>query len=210
MQNFVYLLGDPQTKEAAVVDAAWNVPTILKTLEDEGYRLTHAIFSHGHYDHINGLEEIVEKTDATVVAVASEIEMMAEGGGGMVIPRSSLKKTNSGDTLRLGQLDIQLIHTPGHTPGSQCPYMKANDGGGILLTGDTLFMGTIGRCDFPHSSPKNLYQSLQTLKKLPGDTTFYAGHDYGPKPCTTLALEMKSNPYLMVQSLEEFFQLVRH
>src|SRR5258708_4192403 len=87
MQNYVYLVGDPVTKEAAVVDPAWNVPLILQTLKEEGYRLTHALLSHGHYDHINGVEEIVDQTDATVCAEKSEFDFMASGEGGLVIPR---------------------------------------------------------------------------------------------------------------------------
>src|ERR1700704_5551086 len=116
MQNFVYLVGDPVTREAAVVDPAWNVPAILKQLKDDGYRLTHVLLSHGHYDHINGVEDVVDKTDATVCAQAVELEkFIPEGAGGLVIPRSSLKKTSTGQAVRVGHLDITLIHTPGHT-----------------------------------------------------------------------------------------------
>src|SRR6185503_7300774 len=90
MQNFVYLIGDPKTREAAVVDPAWNVPAILKRVQDDGYRITHVLLSHGHYDHINGVEEMVEKTDAVVCAEKRELEeFIAEGIGGLVIPRSS-------------------------------------------------------------------------------------------------------------------------
>src|SRR6266550_4276605 len=106
MQNYVYLVGDPAPKEAAVVDPAWNVPAILEELKENGYRLTHVLFSHGHYDHINGVEEIVDATDATVCGQKSELEeFIAEGVGGLVIPRSSLKKTHSGDSVRVGQLE---------------------------------------------------------------------------------------------------------
>src|ERR1700690_1443255 len=117
MQNYVYLVGDPETKEAAVVDPAWNVPAILKEVESDGYRLTHVLLSHGHYDHINGVEEVVEKTDATVCAEKSELEeFIYEGAGGRGTPRSSLKKTSVAESVRVGALDIQMIHTPGHTP----------------------------------------------------------------------------------------------
>jgi len=77
MQNFVYLVGDPLTKEAAVVDPAWNVPAILKEAQEDGYRITHVLLSHGHYDHINGVEEIVEKTDATVCAEKGELKSLS-------------------------------------------------------------------------------------------------------------------------------------
>src|SRR5882724_1909598 len=121
MNNFVYLLGDPKTHEAAVVDPAWNVPAILTEVKEAGYRLTHVILSHGHYDHINGVEEVVDKTDATVCAYISELEeFVYEGMGGLVIPKSSLKKTDTGSSVRVGHMEVQSIHTPGHTPGSQC------------------------------------------------------------------------------------------
>jgi len=213
MQNFVYLVGDPESKEAAVVDPAWNVPAILKDLTDEGYRLTHVLLSHGHYDHINGVEEIVEKTDATVCAEKGELEeFIYEGAGGMVIPRSSLKKTSVAESVRVGALEIQMIHTPGHTPGSRCMLIRPKTGGQAqaLLTGDTLFVGTIGRCDFPYSSPKDLFHSLGKVKKLDHDTVFYPGHDYGSRSSNTLGNEKKTNPFLMADSVEDFLQLVRH
>ncbi len=211
MSNFVYLLGDPKTKEAAVVDPAWNVPAILKELQEDGYRLTHVLLSHGHYDHINGVEEIVGKTDATVCGQKSELEeFIAEGMGGLVIPRSSLKKTASGDSVRVGGLEVGLIHTPGHTPGSQCLHIKGQNGSGsVLVTGDTLFVGTIGRCDFPYSSPRDFFHSVAKLKKLDDATVFYPGHDYGSKTSNTLGNEKKTNPFLMASHLEDFLQLVR-
>ena len=212
MQNYVYLIGDPLTKEAAVVDPAWNVPAILEQLKEDGYRLTHVLLSHGHYDHINGVEEIVSKTDATVGAQKSELEeFIAEGVGGLVIPRSSLKKTHSGDSVHVGELEVQMIPTPGHTPGSQCLFVKGKSGrGGILVTGDTLFVGTIGRCDFPYSSPKDLFHSLGKIKKLHDETVIYPGHDYGASTSNPLGHEKKTNPYLMARTLEQFLQMVRH
>lgn len=211
MQNFVYVLGDTETKEAAVVDPAWNVPAILKQVKQDGYRLTHVLLSHGHYDHINGVEEVVDKTDATVCAYKSELEhFIAEGIGGLVIPRSSLKKTISGESVRVGRIDIRLIHTPGHTPGSQCLYVQDGLGGSpVLITGDTLFVGTIGRVDFPYSNPNALFESLGKLKKLEDSTELYPGHDYGRSASANLGQEKKTNPYLLARSLSEFLSMVR-
>src|SRR5579872_1636652 len=110
MQNFVYLLGDPATKEAAVVDPAWNASAILQQVQEDGYHLTHVLLTHGHYDHINGVEDIVTATDATVVAEAKELDdFVYEGMGGMVIPRSSLKKTFTGDKISIGKVVVQAI-----------------------------------------------------------------------------------------------------
>jgi glyoxylase-like metal-dependent hydrolase (beta-lactamase superfamily II) len=212
MQNYVYLVGDPQTKQAAVVDPAWNVPVILQEAQADGYRITHALLSHGHYDHINGVEELVEKTDAIVCAEKNELEeFIYEGAGGMVIPRTSLKKTSVAEAVRVGKLDIQMIHTPGHTPGCRCMLIRPDTGGPAeaLMTGDTLFVGTIGRCDFPYSSPRDQFQSLAKLKKLPDETVFYPGHDYGSAPSNSIGKEKKTNPYMMARDVEEFLQMVR-
>lgn len=212
MQNFVYLIGDPATKEAAVVDPAWNVPAILKQVQDDGYRLTHILLSHGHYDHINGVEEVLDETDATVCAQAVELEkFIPEGAGGLVIPKSSLRKTLSGEAVRVGGIDITLIHTPGHTPGSQCILIKSSEmPSDVLITGDTLFVGTCGRCDLPYSSPEDLFRSLTRLKKLPEATVFYPGHDYGASPTNTLQKEKKTNPFLLCETIDQFLQMVRH
>lgn len=211
MDNFVYLLGDPQTKEAAVVDPAWDVPAILKRVETDGYRLTHVILTHGHYDHINGVEEIVKATDATVCAEKSELEeFIAEGIGGMVIPKSSLKKTNVGEIVRVGTIDVRMIPTPGHTPGSQCLWVKGKTSSeDVLVTGDTLFVGTVGRSDFPHSSPRDFFHSIKKIKALDDETVFYPGHDYGTTPTNTLGREKKTNPFLLTDKLEDFLSLVR-
>jgi hydroxyacylglutathione hydrolase len=208
MQNYVYLLGDPDSKEAAVVDPAWNVPAILEEAKSAGYRITHVILSHGHYDHINGVEELVAKTDATVCAYKSELEeFVFEGMGGLVIPRSSLKKTDTGGTVRVGKMDVQSIHTPGHTPGSQCLRIDHGEER-VLVTGDTLFVGTIGRCDFPYSNALDFFKSLEKLKKLRDETVFYPGHDYGAASHNTLGQEKRTNPYLMASTLNEFRQMV--
>ncbi len=208
MQNYVYLIGDPKTKEAAVIDPAWNVPAILTQVKEDGYTLTHAILSHGHYDHINGVEDIVEKTNATVCGQKWELEeFIAEGMGGLVIPKGRLKKTHTDDTVRVGTLEFQFIHTPGHTPGSQCVLVEQNDTR-VLVTGDTLFVGTVGRCDFPYSSPKDFFRSLAKIKALPEDTTFYPGHDYGATSSNTLKKEKKTNPFLLCDNIDQFLQMV--
>jgi hydroxyacylglutathione hydrolase len=208
MGNFVYLIGDPATKKAAVVDPAWNVPAILDQVKDDGYTLTHVFLSHGHYDHINGVEDIVEKTDATVCGQKGELEeFIADGMGGLVIPKGRLKKTNTDDTLRLGSLDVQFIHTPGHTPGSQCILVERNDTH-VLMTGDTLFVGTVGRSDFPYSSPKDFFRSLAKLKTLDDETTFYPGHDYGASSSNTLKNEKKTNPFLLCENIDQFLSMV--
>ena len=209
MQNFVYLLADTVTREAALVDPAWNVPEMIRTLTKSNYKLTHIFLTHGHYDHINGVEELIAQTDATVCAQKSEIEhFIPEGGGGLVIPKSVLKKTSSASTVNIGSIQIDLLPTPGHTPGSQCLFVKSPDmTAPAVITGDTLFMGACGRSDFPYSDPEQLYHSLNRLKKLSDDTIIYPGHDYGSTPSNSVGQEKKTNAYLLANSLENFLEM---
>jgi hydroxyacylglutathione hydrolase len=209
MQNFVYLIADTESREAAVVDPAWNVPEIIRTLTKSRYKLTHIFLTHGHYDHINGVEELIGQTDATVCAQKVEIEdFIPEGGGGLPIPRSVLKKTSTANTIRLGSIQIDMLPTPGHTPGSQCLFIKSPDmTAPALVTGDTLFMGACGRSDFPYSDPEQLYNSLRRLKKLDDSTIIYPGHDYGATPSNAMGDEKKANPFLMADSLDYFLAM---
>ncbi len=209
MDNFVYLIGDPKTHEAAVVDPAWNVGWITKTLQDDGYHLTHILLTHGHYDHINGTEELAKATGATVYVHPADFEQLIEtGAGGEVIPRSALPKLSFEDTVQVGSITVHLMHLPGHTPGSRCLRVECKNHPMMILTGDTLFIGTIGRCDFPYSNRRDLYKTLQTLKGLPDDTLLYPAHDYGPKPSSTIGREKKSNLFLLAKTEDEFLRLL--
>lgn len=209
MQNFVYLIADTDTREAVVVDPAWNVPELIRQLTKSRYKLTHIFLTHGHFDHINGVEDLIAQTDATVCGQRVEIEdFIPEGGGGLPIPKSVLKKTSFASTVKVGNVQIDLLPTPGHTPGSQCLLVKSPDQTApALITGDTLFMGTCGRSDFPYSDPEQLYKSLNRLKKLGDETVIYPGHDYGATASNPLSNEKKANPFLMADSLERFIAL---
>lgn len=209
MQNFVYLVGDRASGEAAVVDPAWDAPQLLKEAEALGCRITHVVLTHGHFDHVNALEPLLEATDATVCAQAVEVEhFIPEGGGGLVIPRAVFKRVVSGDSLRIGGLRLEFLPTPGHTPGSQCIRLTADDfPAPAVLTGDTLFMGACGRSDFPYSDPEALYHSLERLKRLSADTVIYPGHDYGATVSNPMGEERRTNPFLLADSLDRFLDM---
>lgn len=197
MQNFIYLLGDPTTKEAAVIDPGWEVPSILRAAEQDGYRLTSVVLTHTHFDHIMGLGPLLKAVDVPVYVHETEKGLLNVGV-------SSLKPVKHGDTIQVGTIPVTLIHTPGHTPGSQC--LKIGD---RLLTGDTLFIKACGRCDLPGGDPQALYNSLtNTLKKLDENTTVYPGHNYADVPTSTIGQEKQQNPFLRLPTVEDFLRLV--
>jgi glyoxylase-like metal-dependent hydrolase (beta-lactamase superfamily II) len=197
MQNFVYLLGDPATHEAVVVDPGWQVPTILKAVEQDGYRLTRAIVTHHHFDHVGGLEELLKAVDIPV-------SVHKDDASHITLPRSSLQLAGDGGVVQVGSIPITLIHTPGHTQGSQCLLV-----GGRLLSGDTLFIKACGRCDLPDSDPRKLYNSLATkLARLDDQTIVCPGHNYAEVPLSTIADEKRDNPFLNLSTMEQFLHLV--
>ncbi len=197
MQNFIYLIGDPATREAAVIDPGWEVPKILKAAEQDGYRLTKAFVTHHHFDHVNGLDELLAATDIPVYAHRSDAPLLE-------VKRSSIKEVAGGETITIGHIALTLIHTPGHTPGSQCVLVDDR-----LLSGDTLFIRACGRCDLPGGSPQQLYDSLtKKLKPLDDTTILCPGHNYADVPTATLGEEKQANPYLAAPTLHDFLRLV--
>lgn len=198
MQNFIYLIGDPQTREAVVVDPGWEVPVILEALSKDGYRLTRAIVTHHHFDHVMGLEALLKHGDIPVHVHQADASQLS-------VAASSLKPFSGGETMvKVGNVPLTVIHTPGHTPGSQCLLVD-----GRLLSGDTLFIGACGRCDLPGGSAKTLHHSLSTkLRALPDETVLYPGHNYAPIPHAPLGEEKRTNPFLAAETAEDFLHLV--
>lgn len=197
MQNFVYLLGDPATREAIVVDPGWEAPMILKTIEQDGYRLTSAIVTHHHFDHVSGLDAILDASDIPVYVHKHDAPHLE-------LPRSSVKVVDDGHALNVGKIPVTLIHTPGHTEGSQCLLV-----GGRLLSGDTLFIKACGRCDLPDSDPRKLYNSLATkLGRLDDQTIVCPGHNYADVPTASLGEEKKHNPFLSAPTMNDFLRLI--
>ena len=197
MQNFIYLIGDPTTHEAAVVDPGWEVPKILHAAAEDGYRLTHVFLTHHHFDHVMGLPELLNASDLPVYVHRSDAPSIN-------IDASNLKPVGHGEIIEVGKIPVQLIHTPGHTPGSQCVLV-----GDRLLSGDTLFIKACGRCDLPGGDPKALYDSFaHRLKTLDGKTVLYPGHNYADVPTSTLENEQRENPFFRAATWEEFARIV--
>ncbi len=197
MQNFVYLIGDAQTREAAVVDPGWEVPHILDVVKREGLRLTSAFVTHHHFDHTNGLAELLKAVDLPVHVHRDDAPLIR-------IEPGSLKPVSGGDTVYVGKIPVTIIHTPGHTPGSQCLLVD-----GHLLSGDTLFIRACGRWDLPGGDPSQLFQSLSAkLKPLAEDTVLCPGHHYAEELTSTIGQEKRTNPFLKPTTVQEFLQMV--
>ena len=196
MQNFIYLIGDPATHEAAVVDPGWEVPKIVAAAEADGYRITKAFLTHSHFDHVMGVGQLLAAVDVPVYAHQDELPFLD-------IDPANLKSTVDEEVVDLGQLSIRLLHTPGHTPGSHCLLVN-----GRLFTGDTLVIGACGRTDLPGGNPTQLFKSFQRLKTLDDATIVLPGHNYAPQPTSTIGEEKQNNPFLKIPTEQEFLRLV--
>ena len=210
MANFVYLVGDDEQKVCMVVDPAWDIPGIIEVADHEGMRLAGALVTHYHPDHvggnifghnITGLADFMSMRPVKVHVNELESEGVKQVTG---LSDSDLVKHHGGDDILVGNLRVSLLHTPGHTPGSQC--FLAN---GALVSGDTLFIGGCGRVDLPGSNPEAMYHSLtQVLSRLPEDTLLFPGHNYASKPVSTIGDEKRENHYMRVRSPEDWTRLM--
>lgn len=195
MENFVYLIGSNKTREVFVVDPAWQVDTVLRVAKEEDLKIKGALVSHYHFDHTNGIEELLEAVDCPVYVNKADIPYLD-------FSHDNIKPVDNGHRLKLGDVEIEALHTPGHTPGSQCFLCR-----GHVVSGDTLFINACGRTDLPGGDPKELYYSLtQKLMKLEDSTILCPGHNYADKTMVSMGEQKKTNPYLICDSLENFLR----
>ena len=198
MATFCYLVGDGSSKTCALIDPAFDTKKLLDEVEKGGYELTHIINTHCHSDHSAGNAAIMAATGAKLLIHELDAERLDRilnrafsrvlGGKGSPRPDILLK---DGDVIKIGENILKVIHTPGHTIGSICLYTD-----GSIFTGDTLFVGSVGRTDLPGGSIKQLLRSIhEKIYSLPGKTTVWPGHDYGPLPHSTIEHEKKTNPF---------------
>lgn len=198
LQNFVYLIGSADTREVAVVDPGWDVPAILKAAAEDGVKITKALVTHTHFDHINGLEEIVRATDAEVFVHKKETQVLP-------VEPASVRQIEGGQEVDFGPVKLTLLHTPGHTPGSLCVTVADR-----LIAGDTLFIGGCGRCDLPGGDADLLHKSLSRLSKLDDRMVLYPGHNYAEEPTSDLGKEKARNPFLAAPDIGSFLGLIGH
>jgi glyoxylase-like metal-dependent hydrolase (beta-lactamase superfamily II) len=209
MRNFAYLIGDRQTGDCVVVDPAYAAGDLVDTLEADGMHLSGVLVTHHHPDHVGGsmmgfelkgLAELLERVSVPVHVNSQEALFVSRITG---IPMSDLTSHEHGDKVSVGDIDIELLHTPGHTPGSQCFLLD-----GRLIAGDTLFLEGCGRTDFPGGDSDEIFRSLQKLAQLSGDPTVFPGHWYSAEPSASLSEVKRSNYVYRVANLEQWRTLM--
>ncbi|MBI4431348.1 MAG: MBL fold metallo-hydrolase [Candidatus Omnitrophica bacterium] len=195
MQNYMYILGDQEKKEAVIVDPAWEVDRVLNIAKGDDMKVDKALITHTHFDHVNGIEDFLRLTGGCVYVHQKEAPFLK----GM---KSSIESVQGGQDIRAGEIVIKFLHTPGHTPGSQCFLVEDH-----LVSGDTLFINACGRCDLPGGNAEEMYRSLtEKLMKLDDRVLLLPGHNYSEEPVSSMGKEKRDNPYLGCKTLNEFLR----
>jgi len=189
-ENFSYLVLCPDTQEGMILDPSYAAQELLARIREKKLRVLLIANTHGHRDHTEGNHQLQEAFQTPLAASPLDL------------PQADIS-LGEGSLIQLGEETIRVLHTPGHSPGSLCFLLSSGD----LFTGDTLFVTKVGRADLPGGNPCDLFKSLQRLATLPDSTRIHPGHDYGPRPVSTIAFEKENNPYLRCADLEDFLRL---
>ena len=209
MQNFVYLVGDRDAGVALVVDPAWAVDELVDLVEADGMKLSGALVTHYHPDHVGGtmfgftvegLPRLMARAPCPVHVHRLEAHGVRTVTG---LSESDLTLHDSGDRVSVGEIEVELLHTPGHTPGSQCFRLRS-----ALVAGDTLFLQGCGRVDLPGGDRDEMYRTLtERLSTLPAETVLYPGHNYGGAHAP-MGVVRNTNPYLKVPDLQTWRRMM--
>ena len=195
---FCYLIGDEESKEALFIDPADDTEMLISEARSHGLAIRYIVNTHAHVDHVMGNAEMVKKTGAKIIIhekdgphlVRQPPDLLAMFRAKPSPPADVLVK--DGDSIQVGKIGVKVLHTPGHSPGGMSLYVK-----GMVFTGDTLFVGSVGRTDFPGCSWEVMEASIrEKLYTLPGDTLVYPGHNYGSTPSSTIQYERSHNPFV--------------
>ncbi len=198
MQNFVYLILDWKSRCAAIIDPQKDLSLPLGALDRYGFELTHILLTHTHHDHVAGVPELLDlKPNARLAVHRDDAHRLR------ITPKYKTRITHliDGDRVQIGELKIEALHTPGHSAGELCYFLNGTSP--VLFSGDTLFIRDCGRTDLPTGSTAQMYESLQKLKTLPGETVLLPGHHYARECFSTLSQEWRESPPLQCRNLEE-------
>ena len=199
MDNFIYLIKDLKSSEIAVIDPAWDVNAIFKAAEEMEGKITNIYLTHSHYDHVNGVDQVLHRSDARLHV--HKIEDQFWGGAGR-----NAQLHHGGDKLKLGETELTIHHTPGHTPGSVCYELD-----GKLFTGDTVFVYGCGRCNLHGGNPEDMYHTLKKIgKHFDPSVTVLPGHDYATCKTSTIGEQLQGNPFFKINKLNEFVEYRMH
>jgi len=196
---FCYLVGDEETKEGLFIDPADDADRLLSEARSHGInKIKYIVNTHSHVDHVMGNALMKKKTDAQIIIHEEEAKYLTRTPSELLIMFRATPSppadnhVKEGDLIQVGKVALKVIHTPGHSPGGMSLYMD-----GLVFTGDTLFVGSVGRTDFPGSSWEAMETSIRKkLYVLPGDTIVFPGHNYGPTPTSTIQYERRHNPFV--------------
>jgi glyoxylase-like metal-dependent hydrolase (beta-lactamase superfamily II) len=199
MEVFCYLVGCPESGECLLIDPAGDEDRLVDRVRERDLRLTKIVNTHGHPDHTCGNARVKELTGADIVMHPSDDELFNSAEGRQMAGQMGFtpsppadEHVEDGDRVQAGSVALEVIHTPGHSPGGICLLGEGN-----LFTGDTLFVGAVGRTDLPGASGTQFMESIRSrLLNLPGETKVWPGHDYGMRPSSTIEEERRSNPWL--------------
>ncbi len=210
MDNFVYLIGDRAAQECLIVDPAWDVDGIVEAAEADDMRVVGALVTHYHPDHVGGamFGHFVQGLARLMDIAPGPVYVNAEEAHGVKVMTglsdADLIKVRSGDKVTIGAVEVECLHTPGHTPGSQCFRC-----GQALIAGDTLFLQGCGRVDLPGGDSEEMYRTIhQRLSTLPDDLVLYPGHNYGSKPSAPLAEVRQTNPVMTIPDMATWRRLM--
>lgn len=206
MRNFVYVLVDWALRECAIVDPNRDTQALFQALEKHSLRPTHLLLTHSHHDHVGGVRATLDRYPQIGLYVhALEAHRLGPQHLGDHVPQA----LHEGQILRVGALEISVLHTPGHTAGECCFYVKSAPGldRPALLTGDTVFVGNVGRTDLGTGNDAELFATLQRLKTFPPETLLFPGHHYAPPCITSLETELRDNGAFSCKSVEELAAL---
>lgn len=209
MVNFVYAIGDRQSREALLVDPAYSVGELIDLVESDGMHCAGVLATHYHFDHVGGsamgwnvegIAALLDRVQVPVHVQRTEVPWVVRATG---VGEADLTEHDSGDVVSVGEVRVELVHTPGHTPGSQCFLVE-----GRLVSGDTLFLQGCGRTDLPGGDPEALYESLtQRLAKVPDDALVYPGHQYSDAPSAAMGETRRTNVVFRPRSAEEWLAM---